>query len=96
LKANKSEQAAKLEEVWISPPFSHCVFTARKDFDKDTGAKFTRLMVAMTGKDPLTATVLKLEGCKKWVPVTKEARAGFDDLLKALRDKTLMPVALRK
>ena len=69
------------------------MFTARKDFDKDTGAKFAKLMLAMNGKDALTATVLKLEGCKKWVPVTREARAGFDDLLKGvLSDKNLMPV----
>jgi ABC-type phosphate/phosphonate transport system substrate-binding protein len=39
--ADQPDQAARFKEVWTSPPFSHCVFTARKDFDKGLGARFT-------------------------------------------------------
>jgi ABC-type phosphate/phosphonate transport system substrate-binding protein len=96
LQKSKPDQAAKLVEVWTSPPFSHCVFTARKDFNKETGERFSKLMRAMDGKDPLTRVILKLEGCKKWIAAGKEAREGYSDLLKALRDKTTLPASLRK
>jgi ABC-type phosphate/phosphonate transport system substrate-binding protein len=93
LQAKQPEQAAQFREVWTSPPFSHCVFTARKDFDKETAAKFSRLMLAMDGKDPAAAEVLRGEHCSRWVPADKEAQEGYRDLLKALREATL-PAAI--
>jgi ABC-type phosphate/phosphonate transport system substrate-binding protein len=96
LKAKNPDQAARLKEVWTSPPFSHCVFTARKDFDKETAGRFQKLMVAMDGKDPVTAEVLKLEHCTRWVPAGKEAQDGYADLLNALREPGDVPVSLRK
>ena len=93
LQARQPEQAARFREVWTSPPFSHCVFTARKDFDKETAAKFSRLMLAMDGKDPAAAEVLRGEHCGKWVPAGKEAQEGYRDLLKALRESPL-PAAI--
>jgi phosphonate transport system substrate-binding protein len=96
LQTTRPDDAAKLKEVWTSPPFSHCVFTARKDFCPETGARFAKLMLAMDGKDPLTAEILKLEHCAKWVTAGREAREGYTDLLTALREKTGLPVSLRK
>jgi phosphate/phosphite/phosphonate ABC transporter binding protein len=89
LQSEKPEQAAQLREVWTSPPFSHCVFTARKDFCPETGARFSQLLLAMDGKDPLTAEILKLEHCTKWVPAGPPAQEGYTDLLKALREQKL-------
>ena len=85
LVAQKSPQIAGLKAIWTSPSFSHCVFSARKDFDKDTAARFTQLMLAMDGKDPITAEIMRLEDTKKWVAGTPE---GFEPLLQALREKT--------
>jgi phosphate/phosphite/phosphonate ABC transporter binding protein len=96
LQADKPEQAARLKEVWTSPPFSHCVFTARQDFNKDTAERFRKLMVAMDGKDPVTAEIFKLEHCTKWVPAGKKAQEGYTDLLTALRTPNQLPVALQK
>lgn len=84
LVADKAPEADSLKEIWTSPPFSHCVFTANKDFDKKLGERFAKLMLAMDGKDPVTAEILELEAAKKWVPGTQE---GFEDLLKALREE---------
>jgi phosphonate transport system substrate-binding protein len=95
LQAEHPEQAAQFREVWTSPPFSHCVFTARKDFDKDTAAKFARLMLSMDGKDPAAAEVLKLEHCSKWVPAGAAAQQGYHDLLEALRKQPTLPVSFR-
>ena len=44
LQANNPEEAAQFKEIWTSPGFSHCVFTARKDFDKSAAASFSKLM----------------------------------------------------
>ncbi len=96
LQSKQPDRAAKLKEIWVSPPFSHCVFTARKDFCRETGARFTKLMTAMDGKDPLTAEILKLEYCTKWVPAGKEAQEGYTDLLDALRAPSSLPVSLSK
>jgi phosphate/phosphite/phosphonate ABC transporter binding protein len=96
LQAEKPAQAAQLKEVWTSPPFSHCIFTARKDLDRQTGERFTKLLLAMDGKDPLTAEILKLEHCARWVPAGKKAQDGYADLLKALRERGSMPVSLRR
>jgi len=76
--------AAGYQVIWTSPAFSHCVFTAPKGFDKKTGGRFRELMLAMDGKDELTAEVLALEGCKKWLPGTQD---GFEDLVKALQEE---------
>jgi len=93
LQKNTPEEAAKFREVWTSPPFGHCVWTARKDFDKETGARFTKLMTAMDSKDPLTSEVLELEHCKKWVPGSQD---GYAVLFEALKQKQPLPVAPKK
>jgi phosphonate transport system substrate-binding protein len=82
LSADRPAELSQFKDIWTSPSFSHCVFTARQDFNKDQAARFTQLMLAMDGKDPVTAEVLRLEQAQKWVPGTHE---GYDDLLQALR-----------
>ena len=72
-----------LKVIWVSPPFSHCVFTASKNFDKELAARFTRLMLAMDPSDPLAAEAMRLEGTRRWVAGSQE---GFQELLKALKD----------
>lgn len=96
VQAHRPKDAARLREVWTSPPFSHCVFTARKDFPAATGKRFSRLMTAMDGKDALTERILKGEGCTRWVPAGQEAREGFTELLEALREPDALPAALRR
>jgi phosphonate transport system substrate-binding protein len=95
LQADQPEQAARFQEVWTSPPFSHCVFTARKDFDKATADRFAKLMLAMDSKDPAAGEVLKLEHCARWVPAGAEAQAGYRDLLQALEKQPKLPVAFQ-
>jgi len=84
LVARKAPEVEGLQAVWTSPSFSHCVFTAPKDFDEDLAARFTRLMLAMDGKDEGTAEILRLEAASKWVAGSPE---GFQTLIEALRAK---------
>jgi phosphate/phosphite/phosphonate ABC transporter binding protein len=83
LSARQPSEVAAFKPIWTSPSFSHCVFTASKDFDKKVGERFAKLMISMDTKDPLTADILELEGAKKWVEGTQE---GYEDLLQALQD----------
>jgi len=96
LQADQPAQAAQLQEVWTSPGFSHCIFTARKDFSKETGEQFTKLMLAMDSKNPLTGEILRLEHCRRWVPAGKAAQDGYADLLNALREMPTLAAELRK
>ena len=82
LMANKTADVEGLQAVWTSPAFSHCVFTASKDFDKTRAARFTHLMLAMDGKDTCTAEILRLEGARKWVAGSPD---GFQTLIESLR-----------
>lgn len=92
LQKSQPEEAAKFTAIWTSPPFGHCVWTARKDFDKEIGARFTKLMTAMDRKNPLTCEILDLEHCSRWVPGSQE---GFGALFDALKQKSL-PSALKR
>ena len=82
----KDQDFAKgsLSQVWTSPAFSHCVFTASAKFDKERGARFTQLMKAMDPKERATQEVMRLEGTKKWLAADGE---GFEELVSALRNK---------
>ncbi len=95
LQTDKPEQAALFKEIWTSPPFSHCVFTARKDFDQALAAKFTKLMLAMDSKDPSSSEVLKLEHCSKWVRAGSEAQEGYGYLFKALKAQPTLPASFQ-
>jgi ABC-type phosphate/phosphonate transport system substrate-binding protein len=83
---DKPEIKDSLDQVWTSPAFSHCVFTAAAKFDKDLAQRFTQLMTAMDPKDSSTSDVMRLEGTKKWLPGSPD---GFEALVDALhRDYT--------
>ena len=81
LKREQPEQVGGLVDLWTSPPFSHCVFTAGAGLDEGLARRFTALMTAMDPADPRTADVMRLEGTRKWVAGSPD---GFRDLLKAL------------
>jgi ABC-type phosphate/phosphonate transport system substrate-binding protein len=83
LSQHQPNQVSGLKALWVSPPFSHCVFTASRDFDRGLADRFTRLMLAMDANDPLTAEAMRLEGTRKWVAGSQD---GFRELLKALQD----------
>ncbi|MGF1581202.1 MAG: phosphate/phosphite/phosphonate ABC transporter substrate-binding protein, partial [Gemmataceae bacterium] len=72
----------QLRLIWASPKYSHCVFTAREDLDSKRAKMFTDIMTSMSATDSHTADVMRLEGCKKWLP---GQQAGFEDLVKALQ-----------
>jgi ABC-type phosphate/phosphonate transport system substrate-binding protein len=85
LSQHEPDRVGGLKAIWVSPPFSHCVFTASKDFDKELAGRFTRLMLAMAPSDPVAGEAMRLEGTRKWVAGSQD---GFQELLKALQDES--------
>jgi ABC-type phosphate/phosphonate transport system substrate-binding protein len=82
----KDEPSSKgIVQIWTSPPFSHCVFTASANFDRALAERFTRLMLAMDPDDPAAGDVMRLEGTKKWLPGSPD---GFTDLVQAIHARS--------
>jgi len=84
LSKEQPDQVSGMKAVWVSPPFSHCVFTAAKAFDRKLAERFTTLMLAMSANDSQTAELMKLEGTRKWVPGSQE---GFRELFKVVGEE---------
>lgn len=53
--------------VWTSPPFHHCMFTARVGLPAADAKQFTEALLAMRWDDPRHRPILEAEGLKEWV-----------------------------
>ena len=69
-----------LTEVWTSPPYNHCMFTARPDLDPSLGQRFAQALSGMTHDNPGHRAVLDAEGLHHWEPPHLE---GYDSLRQA-------------
>jgi phosphonate transport system substrate-binding protein len=56
-----------LTEIWSSPPYNHCMFTARPDFDRVLEQRFAAALYAMSYDKPSHRAVLDAEGLRRWV-----------------------------
>jgi len=56
-----------LVEIWTSPPFNHCMFTARPDLDLGLAERFSEALSQMSFENPDHRAVLEAEGLKRWV-----------------------------
>ncbi len=74
--------AGSLTEVWASPPYSHCMFTARPGLDEGIGRRFAEALSKMSFDDPRHRPVLEAEGLKRWLPADV---TGYDSLREASR-----------
>lgn len=59
--------AGALHEIWTSPPYNHCMFTARPDLDVSLVAQFAQALSAMSYDNPSHRPVLEAEGLRRWV-----------------------------
>jgi ABC-type phosphate/phosphonate transport system substrate-binding protein len=71
--------AGALTEIWTSPPYNHCMFTARPDLDPETERKFAKALSAMSYDNPRHRAVLEAEGLRRWV----EPQLGGYEALRA-------------
>ena len=57
-----------LREVWCSPPYNHCMFTARPGLDTEQERRFADALSAMSYDNPLHRSILDAEGLHRWLP----------------------------
>lgn len=56
-----------LSEIWTSPPYNHCMFTARPDLDPPLAQQFAKALTEMSYDNPTHRAVLDAEGLRRWV-----------------------------
>jgi ABC-type phosphate/phosphonate transport system substrate-binding protein len=73
--------AAKVEVLWTTPPFDHCMFDAAPGADKDKLERFRKGLFSMKWENPKHRRVLELEGLKQWMPPREEGYASLHEAL---------------
>lgn len=68
-----------LTEIWTSPPFNHCMFTARSDLDPALERAFAKALFAMSFDNPIHRPVLEAEGLQQWIAPQLDAYASLRD-----------------
>ncbi|MGH7118850.1 MAG: phosphate/phosphite/phosphonate ABC transporter substrate-binding protein [Acetobacteraceae bacterium] len=56
-----------LTEIWTSPPYNHCMFTARPGLAEAEQRRFAEALYAMSYDNPAHRPVLEAEGLRRWV-----------------------------
>ncbi len=69
-----------LTEIWTSPPYNHCMFTARPDLDESLERRFAAALSGMNYDNPVHRAVLDAEGLHHW---EKPHLAGYSSLREA-------------
>jgi len=67
VRAQRLVPEGALTEIWTSPPYNHCMFTARPDLDLALEGRFAEALFAMSYDNPTHRTVLEAEGLRRWV-----------------------------
>ena len=90
------EQAAghvdstKVEVLYTSPPFDHCMFDAHPSLSSSKRESFVRTLFAMRWENPTHRRLLELEGLREWVAPREE---GYGSLIAALDDQQTLALA---
>ena len=69
-----------LTEIWTSPPYNHCMFTARPDLDPLSEERFAVALSGMSYDNLRHRAVLDSEGLRRWEPPHLD---GYDSLRQA-------------
>ncbi|HEY8225643.1 MAG TPA: PhnD/SsuA/transferrin family substrate-binding protein [Pyrinomonadaceae bacterium] len=56
-----------LREIWSSPAYNHCMFTARPDLDLAQEHRFVEALLAMSYENPVHRPILEAEGLQRWL-----------------------------
>jgi ABC-type phosphate/phosphonate transport system substrate-binding protein len=67
VRAERLVPEGALTEIWTSPPYNHCMFTARPDLDPALERRFVDALSGMDYNNPTHRGVLDAEGLKRWV-----------------------------
>ena len=56
-----------LREIWSSPTYNHCMFTARPDFSLEQERRIAEALSAMNYDNPVHRSILDAEGLQRWL-----------------------------
>jgi phosphonate transport system substrate-binding protein len=56
-----------LREIWSSPAYNHCMFTARPDLNREQENRFVEALLAMSYDNPVHRPILEAEGLERWL-----------------------------
>jgi phosphonate transport system substrate-binding protein len=57
-----------LHEIWSSPAYNHCMFTARPDLEVERELGFAEALESMSYDNPHHRVILDAEGLQRWLP----------------------------
>ena len=83
-----TEQAAghidvnKIEPLWTTPGFDHCMFDAHPGLAAEKIETFKRALFAMRWENPQHRRLLELEGLHEWLPAREEGYRSLEEALK--------------
>jgi phosphonate transport system substrate-binding protein len=82
-----------LREIWSSPAYNHCMFTARPDLDREQERRFADALSAMSYDNPAHRPTLDAEGLKRWLTPQVD---GYAELREAAAQQGFFEQALAK
>jgi len=82
-----------LSEIWSSPPYNHCMFTARPDFDREQEDRFVQALLNMNYDNPVHRPILEAEGLQRWLMPHLD---GYADLQQAAAQQGFFKQAFAK
>ena len=56
-----------LREIWSSPAYNHCMFTARPELSLEQERRFVEALLAMSYDNPVHRPILEAEGLQRWL-----------------------------
>jgi phosphonate transport system substrate-binding protein len=83
-----NEQAAghvdsgRVEVLWTTPGFDHCMFDAHPLVSPEKIEAFKRALFAMRWENPKHRLLLELEGLREWLPPREEGYRSLEEALK--------------
>ena len=69
--------ASKIEVLWTTPGFDHCMFDALETLPREKAEVFRRALFAMEWENPSHRRILELEGLRRWMPPREEGYASL-------------------
>jgi phosphonate transport system substrate-binding protein len=82
-----------LREIWTSPAYNHCMFTARPDLDIEHDRRFVEALSAMNYDNPVHRPILEAEGLQRWLLPHLD---GYDALRQAAAQQGFFQQELAK
>ena len=82
LRSERLVPEGALIEIWTSPPYNHCMFTARPGLEPSLAERFGAALAGMSYDNPRHRPVLEAEGLRRWVGAELE---GYEPLREASR-----------